>query len=158
LLVVLATAVGLGGLSACTSNSWSGGALPTATAGGIRVAVGRTQYGVTDPVGVTVTNTTSNQTYYAISGKSGCTYLQLQEYDSSKKGWVNVFGCPGANPTALEITPQISEPFTLAPNSSSNQNAWDPGTYRVVLLYSTGSDGISNPTVAYSAAFTIASS
>lgn len=157
-LVALAVVLGLGGLSACSNNSLNSKALPTATAGGIRVAVGQTQYGVNDPVGVTVTNTTSNQTYFAISGRSGCTFLQLQLYNATEKSWVSVFGCPGANPTPLEITPQLSEPFTLAPNSSSNPNAWDPGTYRVALLYSINSDGISNPIVAYSAAFAVASS
>jgi hypothetical protein len=157
-LVTLTAVLALGGLSACSNNSLNSNALPTATTGGIRIAVGQTQYGVSDPVGVTVTNTTSNQIYFAVSGRSGCTFLQLQQYSTSKKSWVSVFGCPGGNPTPLEITPQLSEPFTLAPNSSSNPNAWDPGTYRVALLYSTSSDGVSKPVVAYSAAFTVVSS
>jgi hypothetical protein len=100
-MIALAALLGLGGLSACTNNSLNSQALPTATAGGIQIAVGQTQYGVNDPVGVTVTNTTSNQTYYAVSGRSGCTYLQLQQYNTTKKSWVSVFGCPGANPTEL---------------------------------------------------------
>ena len=158
LLIGLATVIGLGGLSACTNNAINSKALPTATAGSIRIAVGQTRYGVYDPVGVMVTNTSSNQTYYAVSGRSGCTYLQLQQYNATKKSWVSVFGCPGANPTPLEITPQLSEPFTLAPNSSTGPNAWDPGAYRVALLYSTSSDGTSNPIIAYSAAFTVISS
>jgi hypothetical protein len=157
-LIVLATVLGLGGLSACSNGSLHGQVLPTATAGGIQIAVEQTHYGVNDPVGVTVTNTSNNQTFYAVSGRSGCTFLQLQQYDTTKKSWESVFGCPGAVPTTLQITPQLSEPFTLAPNSSSNPNAWDPGTYRVALLYSATSDGISNPIVAYSAAFTVVSS
>jgi hypothetical protein len=156
-LVALAAILGLGSLTACNSNAVDSKALPTATAGGIRIAVGHTHYGINDPVGVTVTNTSSNQTYYAVSGRSGCTYLQLQQYDAVKKSWVSVFGCPGANPTPLEITPQLSEPFTLAPNSSTNPDAWDPGTYRVALLYSTNSDGTSSPLLAYSSAYTIVS-
>jgi hypothetical protein len=157
-LIAFAAVLGLGGLSACTNNAVNSKDLPTATTGSIQIAVGQAQYGVNDPVGVMVTNTSSNQTYYAVSGRSGCTFLQLQQYSATKESWVSVFGCPGANPTPLEITPELSEPFTLAPNSSSNPNAWDPGTYRVALLYSTNSDGTSNPIVAYSAAFTVVSS
>lgn len=155
-LVLLATVCALGSLSACSNSSTSGKALPTATSGNIKIAVAKAQYTANEPVGVTVTNT-SSQTYYAVSGRSACTYLQLQEYDAAKNTWLNVSACPAANPTPLQISPKLSLPFTLAPNSNSDPNAWDPGTYRVVLAYGTNADGSNTSTLAYSAAFTIVS-
>ncbi|MGO8950572.1 MAG: hypothetical protein ACLQUY_23550 [Ktedonobacterales bacterium] len=154
--VALAAILALGSLAACSSTSVTSKLLPTATAGDIKILVSQTQFNVSDPVGVTVTNT-SNQTFYAVNGRSGCTFLQLQELDTAKNSWVSVSGCPAASPTPLAITPQLSEPFTLAPNSPSNENAWDPGTYRVALLYSASSDGSSSPLLAFSAAFTVVS-
>ena len=155
-LVALAAILALGSLAACSGSSGAGKPLPTATAGGIQIVVSQAQFTSSDPVGVTITNT-SNHTYYALSGRSGCTFLQLQELDATKNSWVSVVGCQAANPTALAITPQLSEPFTLAPTSLGDANAWDPGTYRVALLYSVSSDGSSSPLLAFSAAFTIVS-
>ncbi len=153
-LVVLAALLALGSFSACSGTSVTAKPLPTATTGAIQIAVSQTEFTVSQPVGVNVTNT-SNNTYYSVSGRTACTFLQLQELDTAKNAWVNVYGCPAANPTPLQITQHISEPFTLAPSSPSNQNAWDPGTYRVAVAYSTSSDGSSSPMVAFSAAFTI---
>jgi hypothetical protein len=153
-LTLLAALSVLGCLAACSTTTASGKSLPTATAGDIRIVVNQSQFNVSDPVGVMVTNS-GNHTYYAVTGRSGCTFLQLQQYTAATNTWQNVFGCQGVNPATVEIAPQISEPFTLAPNSASNPNAWDPGTYRISLPYGIQADGSDTAIVAYSDAFTI---
>ena len=153
-LTLLAALSVLGCLAACSTTTVASKPLPTATNSTIRLTISRSQFNVTDPVGVMVTNT-GNQTYFAITGRSGCTFLQLQEYAATSNTWNNVFGCQGVNPATVQITPQISEPFTLAPNSASNPNAWDPGTYRVFLPYGTQADGSDTSLIAYSGAFTV---
>ena len=146
----------IGGLTACGGSTARAKPSAAATTGSIQIAVSLTRFNISDPIGVTVTNTSAN-TYYAVTGRSGCTFLQLQQLDPAKNSWVNVFGCPAPNPVPLSITPHISEPFTLAPNSPDNENAWDPGTFRVGLPYSTSSNGTTSPLAAFSAAFTIVS-
>ena len=153
-LTLIAALSVLGCLAACSTTTVSSKPFPTATAGDIRITINQSQFNVSDPVGVMVTNT-GNNTYYAVTGRSGCTFLQLQEYTATTTTWKNVFGCQGVNPTAVQITPQISEPFTLAPNSADNPNAWDPGTYRVSLPYGTQAGGNDSSLVAYSGVFTV---
>ncbi len=155
-LAICAALFGLGSLSACSGGSGGVAPLPTATAGAVQIAVSRTQFATHDPIGVTISNT-SDHTYYAVDGRSGCTFLQLQEFNSAKHAWVNVLGCTGVNPNPLEISPRLTEPFTFAPTSTSDPNAWDPGTYRIVLAYGTSADGSDASTFAFSAGFTIVS-
>jgi hypothetical protein len=155
-LAICAALFALGSLSACSDGSGRVVRLPTATAGAIQIAVSRTQFASHDPVGVTVTNT-SDHTYYAVDGRSGCTYLQLQEFNSAKNAWVNVVGCTDFNPSPLEISPRLAEPFTFAPTSTSDPNSWDPGTYRIVLMYGDSADGSNASTIAFSPGFTIIS-
>lgn len=151
LTVLVATA-----LAACSSNNAKAIALPTATTSSIRVAVDHTTYTVSQAVGVTVTNSASKADYYAKTGKSVCTYLQLQEYNASKKIWVQVDTCQTSDqPRALMIQHASSLPYTFAPVSPANQNQWDPGTYRVALDYAPDSTVVSGIVTAYSAAFTI---
>ena len=143
-LVALAAILALGSLAACSGTSVMSKLLPTATAGDIKILVSQTQFNVSDPVGVTVTNT-SNQTFYAVNGRPAAPSCSCKSRIPAKNSWVSVSGCPAASPTPLAITPQLSEPFTLARTSPSNENAWDPGTYRVALLYSASSNGSSLP-------------
>ncbi|MEO7002961.1 MAG: hypothetical protein ABI068_14190 [Ktedonobacterales bacterium] len=126
-----------------------------ASSGPVTVTTDLPSYATGQAIGVTVTNT-SKRTYYTLDNRSGCSIVQLQQYTSSKKQWVSVDGCQGYGAAqSLEITAGLSEPFTLAPTAADNTNAWDTGTYRVVLAYSTNPDGTSNETLAYSAGFTI---
>ena len=144
------------GLAACSSNNAKAIPLPTATPGSIQVAVDRTTYTVSQAIGVTVSNTASKTDYYATTGKSVCTYIQLQEYSSTKNAWMPVDGCQTTDPPhVLQIPHAASIPYTLAPQSAANQNQWDPGTYRVVLDYTTDSTASSGLQTAYSAGFTI---
>lgn len=144
------------GLAACSSSSAKAIPLPTATTGSIQVAVDRTTYTVSQAIGVTVSNTANKTDYYATTGKSVCTYIQLQEYNSTKHAWLPVDGCQTADqPHVLQIPHAASIPYTLAPQSPANQNQWDPGTYRLALDYSTDSTAGSNLQTAYSAGFTI---
>jgi hypothetical protein len=155
-LAFCAALFGLGSLSACSAGPGGAAPLPTATAGAIQIAVNQKQLAAHDPIGVTITNT-SDKTYFAVDGRSACTFLQLQEFNSAKKAWVNVVGCTNVNPTPLEISPRLTEPFTLAPTSTSDPNAWDPGTYRIVLAYGTNAAGSDTSTFAFSSGFTIVS-
>jgi hypothetical protein len=47
------------------------------------------------------------------------------------------------------------QPFTLAPNSSADPNAWATGLYRVIVTYSAQTDGVTTPQQAHCAAFNI---
>jgi hypothetical protein len=143
-------------LAACSPSSAKAIVLPTATTSSIQVAVDRTTYTVSQAIGVTVSNSASKTDYYAKTGKSVCTYLQLQEYNASKNVWVPVDACQtGDQPHALTIQHASSLPYTLAPESPANQNQWDPGTYRIELDYTPDATVASGIVTAYSAAFTI---
>src|SRR5581483_6104520 len=105
-------------LAGCQANSKSVAATK-ATTGPVQIAVDHSAYGVSDPIVVTVSNI-SKDLYYAVDGKSACTFLEVQRYDSAKKQWITVSGCTIAEPlNALEMPAGISEPFSLAPGSHS---------------------------------------
>ena len=142
-------------LAGCQANATNPATLSKATTGPIRITLDHTAYGVSDPFGVTVSNA-SKSMYYSIDGKSACTFLELQKYDSAKKQWGMVAPCTIAEPlNALEMPAGISEPFSLAPGSSSNQNEWQSGIYRVAIVYSANADGKTDAQTAYSAAFAV---
>ncbi|HLY32721.1 MAG TPA: hypothetical protein VKQ36_16985, partial [Ktedonobacterales bacterium] len=82
--------------------------------------------------------------------------VQLQQYVGGATGWASVDPCDSVQATqTLQITPGLQEPFTLAPSAKDNPNAWDAGTYRVLVSYTTNADGVTDPQDAYSAGFTI---
>lgn len=146
-------------LAACSSNTAKAIPIPTATTGSIQVAVDRATYTVSQAIGVTVSNSASKTDYYASTGKSVCTYIQLEEYNASKNTWVAVDGCQTADqPRVLLIPHATNIPYTLAPQSKANQNQWDPGTYRIALDYTTDSSGNGTTLTAYSPGFTITAS
>lgn len=131
--------------------------LPTPTPGTLQLMVDRSVYTSTQPIGITVTNTTKT-VYYAVTGRSACTFLQLQEYNQKQRAWVSVYGCGSVDtPVVRRIPPSVSTPYTLAPGTvpASSPNVWEAGIYRVALQYSTESDGATNPQVAYSQGFQI---
>jgi len=141
-------------LAGCQANSKSVAAAK-ATTGPVQIVIDHSAYGVSDPIGVIVTNT-SKDLYYTIDGKSACTILELQQYDSAKKQWPMVSGCTIAEPVnALQVPAGITEPFSLAPGSPSSENSWQTGTYRVAVVYSANADGKTDPQTAYSATFAI---
>ncbi len=144
-------------LAGCQGNAANAGALTKASTGPIRITLDHTAYGVNDPIGVTVSNT-SKDLYYAVDGKSACTLLQLQKYDSAKKQWGMVYACTVASPVhSLQIPAGISESFSLAPSSAADENAWQTGAYRVAVVYTSNADGVTDPQTAYSASFAITS-
>ena len=143
-------------LAGCQANATNANTKSSATNGPVRVSVDHSSYGVNDPVGVTVSNTTKT-VYYSLDGKSACTILQLQKYDSSKKQWAMTYACTVASPIqALQVPAGIAEPFSLAPGSPSDENSWQKGTYRIMVVYSDNADGKSGAQTAYSATFAIA--
>lgn len=153
-------------LAACDSSTAKTIAAPTATTEDVTIAMDRTTYGVTEPIGVTITNAGKSD-YYAATGRSGCTFLQLEEYNAAKNTWTPVFGCQsGEQAQTLQIpgkshnnNKDFTEAFTLAPgNSPTNANAWDIGLYRVALTYSSDSTLSKNPQIAYSPGFYVKAS
>ena len=128
-----------------------------ATTGPVTVTTNLSTYTSGEPIGATITNS-SKSDYYTQNGKSGCTIVQLEQFNAKKGLWSPVDTCNGSQATqTLVIGASTSAPYTLAPSSSSDPNAWQPGTYRVSVTYTTQGDGITNPQEAHSAAFTITS-
>ena len=144
----------LGGLAGCKIRS-SNIALPTATKTTVAITMQNLEFDTSEPLGILVKNTGSADVY-ALNGLSGCTVLQLQQYDSDKKAWVAADGCRETiQPRVLVIRKGMSEPFTLAPTSRGDPNSWDSGTYRIALTYTTHADGKTAAQTAYSPGFTI---
>ncbi len=133
-------------------------ALPTATKAAVAITLQNLEFDTSEPLGILVKNTGSADVY-ALDGLSGCTVLQLQQYDSDKKAWVAADRCHETiQPRVLLIRAGMSEPFTLAPNSPGDPNAWASGTYRIALTFTTQSNGASSTQVAFSPGFTISGS
>ncbi len=130
-------------------------ALPTATKATVVITMQNPEFETTEPLGILVKNTGSADVY-ALDGLSACTVLQLQQYDSDKKTWVAAARCrETVQPRVLVIRAGMSEPFTLAPSSPGDPNAWDSGTYRIALTFTTHPDGKAAAQTAYSPGFTI---
>jgi hypothetical protein len=127
----------------------------TATTGPVTVTTNLSTYTTGDAIGATVTNS-SKSGYYTQDGKSACTVVQLERYDSKTGAWTHMDSCNNAQPTqTLSIAESTSVPYTLAPTSASDVNSWESGTYRVSVAYTTQPDGITSPQEAHSAAFTV---
>lgn len=142
--------------SACSS---AGASHPitgtTATTGPVTVTTNLPHYTTGDAIGAIVTNNSKTQ-YYTQNGKSACTVVALERYDATSGAWKRVDACNGGQPTqTLLLADSSSVPYTLAPTSESDVNAWQPGTYRISVTYSTQPDGISDPQEAHSAAFVV---
>ncbi|HEU0027646.1 MAG TPA: hypothetical protein VFQ25_11070 [Ktedonobacterales bacterium] len=141
-------------LSACLGGTSA--KLPAGTAatkGPVTVTTNLSAFTANDAIGVTVSNNGSSD-YYAVSGKSACVIVQLERYSTTKKAWELVDACPTRGTAQVyAITKNSQQPFTLAPTSSADVNAWDAGLYRVTVTYSAKSDGVTNALQAQSAAF-----
>ncbi|MFI5273645.1 MAG: hypothetical protein ACHQ4H_11485 [Ktedonobacterales bacterium] len=150
LLLLLAT------LAACSQSPGKRAALSTPTGGAIQITLDRAGYSSAEPLGVSVTNT-SKTDFYALDGRSGCTYLQLEFFDTTHSVWAPTLPCTPARQAApLLLAHGMSEPFTLPPgNASDNGNQWATGTYRIALQYGTQSDASGDMQIAYSAGFQI---
>ncbi len=156
LAVVALGVVVLAGAVACASDNANTVTLPAATGGDIKLTVDRPSYTPSMPVGVTMTNV-SKKSYYALDGRTACTFLQLEQYVQARKAWAAVNLCTlGAQPTGRLLPPGANEPFTFAPgNAQADANRWQSGLYRVSLTYSSTADGSGPVTVVYSAGFVI---
>ena len=143
-------------LVGCTSRVTGQIVPPTPTAGAVTLTLTEHTYTSHQPLGVMVNNT-SKTAYYAETGLTVCTYLQLEFYDVARKAWLAVDGCTTVEtPRVLLLAPTSTLPYTLAPgDSSTDPNAWVPGIYRIALRYSTKPDGSGTPVVVYSAGITV---
>ena len=152
-LLLIATALLVSACSSAGPSHPISGA--TATMGAVTVTTNASTFTANDAIGATVTNN-SKSDFYTQNGKSGCTIVQLERYSAATGQWTRLDGCNSAAPTqTLVIGESTSVPFTLAPTSSADLNAWQPGTYRITVSYTTQSDGVSGLQVAHSAAFTV---
>lgn len=144
-------------LAGCRATS-STVAQPTATKTTVVISLQNVKFMTSEPLGILVKNTGS-KSVYAVDGKAYCTILQLQMYAPQQKNWVAVDRCHDKTPThVLAIHGGMSEPFTLAPTSDGDPNAWATGTYRIALTYSLHEDGKTEAETAYSQGFDIKSS
>lgn len=129
--------------------------LPTATAGDIALSVDRAHYTVETPIGVTLTNH-SGVDYYTFDGRSACSLVQMQQFDTHGDSWVSVNGCNQVStPRATLIARGASQPITLAPWSTTDPNAWDAGLYRIAIAYTTDASATGQETIAFSPGFAI---
>lgn len=126
-----------------------------ATTGPVVVTTDLTSYTAGQAIGVIVTNGSATN-YYTHDGKSGCSVVQLERYDSGTRKWTSMDPCVGVQTVqTLVIAPSTAVPYTLAPNSPADINSWQSGQYRVSVLYSAAADGATNAQEAHSADFTI---
>ncbi len=158
-LVLLAVLALAASLAACNSPARANKVqLPAPSTGSIQLTVDHSTYTITQPIGVTVTNTTAKTTYYAVTGRSACTFLQLQEYNQKQGTWISVYGCNSVDtPVVWSIPPAASAPYTLAPGvvPASTPNTWETGIFRIALQYSEQNDGVTSSQVAFSQGFQI---
>lgn len=149
--LIALTVVGTG----CQSSTGNAQVVPTATKGNVVITLDRDSYGPSQPFGVTVTNN-GKKNYYAVDSHSTCTILEVQIYLPDKKQWATLDPClSGATPRPILLKADQAVPYTFAPLSASDPNAWAPGTYRVMLAYSANADGTTDAAVAYSRGFTV---
>jgi hypothetical protein len=125
--------------------------MPTATPGEVTLTLDRSAYTPNLPFGITLKNN-AKTTFYAYDGRTGCTFLELQEFVAAKGAWTPVNLCTtGDPPKPFAIPGSVSEPFTFAPgNAPGDANSWQDGTYRVVLTYNTQQDGTGTSQIVYS--------
>lgn len=152
--LVLVTALLL--FSGCASSSGKTTIEGTkATTGPVIVTTDMATYPSGQAIGVIVTNGSSTN-YYSHDGKSGCSVVQLERYDSGARKWIAMDPCVAVQSVqTLMIASSTVVPYTLAPNSPTDANSWQTGQYRVSVQYSTATDGSTNAQEAHSAAFTI---
>jgi hypothetical protein len=143
-------------LAGCSSSIANNLPVPTATPGQITLTPDRSAYTPSQPFGITLKNN-AKTTFYAYDGRTGCTFLELQEFVATKGAWTPVNLCTtGDPPQVFAISGSASEPFTLAPgNASGDPNSWQDGTYRVVLTYNTQQDGTGTRQTIYSQGFMV---
>lgn len=144
-------------LAACSSTKAQAVTIPSASSGDVTLTLDRTSYKDSQPIGVTVKNTSKKITYYATDGHTACTFLQLEQYVPATKGWVAVSNCSNSQQPLVRMLPaNADEPFTLAPGNVPNDpNRWQTGLYRVSLTMSTQPDVTGKTITAYSAGFLI---
>lgn len=150
-----ATALVLALLAAgCGSAHTAAVVLPTATRSSVAITTDFASYSVSQAIGVTVMNS-AKVAYYGADNHTECTVLQLQE--QVRGVWTDILPCAtGQQADVLEIAPGAGVPYTLAPgNAHDSPNAWDPGVYRVALLFGAKADGSNLTTTVYSAGFQI---
>lgn len=157
-LVLLAVLMLAASVAACNSPVKANKVqLPAQTTGALQLTVDHSVYTITQPIGVTLTNTTKT-VYYAVTGRSACTFFQLQEYNQKQGTWISVYGCNSVDtPVVRSIPPSASTPYTLAPGvvPASSPNVWETGIFRIALQYSQQNDGVTSSQVAYSQGFQI---
>lgn len=147
----------LGVLAGCASSvphPTAKTALPTASTGSLRLSSSYPAYQVSEPIGITVSDSGS-ATYYALDSYSSCTIIHLQRLVNG--AWQDAMPCAsGQTASVVAIAPASNIPYTFAPGDApGNPNAWTPGIYRAALLVSTHSNATNPSIAAYSTGFRV---
>lgn len=116
----------------------------TESTGPVRIATDHSVYKPTDAIAVSVLNTLS-QPIYALDTRSGCSILDLQMQVNGQWQAATVARCPLGRP-AMIVTIASQNRYTVTIRSTfgmpgTSGVTFPTGTYRLLLTYSTTSDG-----------------
>jgi hypothetical protein len=147
-------------LAGCSANGGSADNPGTQTSGPVSIATDHTTYTPAQGIQVTVKNGLSED-IYALDTRASCSILGLEQQVNGAWQASNASRCPlGRIARQVRIGKGQSYTATIQPGGPGVRNAAFPnGTYRLVLVYSTGvvSPGSSShATTIYSATLTVA--
>ena len=156
-LLLLLTSCGEGSGSQSTNTSPG-----TQTSGPVSIATDHSIYGPTDHIQVTVLNTLSTA-IYAFDTQASCSILGLEVQVNGTWQASSVARCSLGRPAMIvKIDPGKAYTTTIQADTSLTKDAViPPGTYRLVLNYSTidsAASLLSNPTTIFSAPFSVTGS
>lgn len=122
-------------------------------AGTVQLRVTTTRVGPCDSIAVVVSNGLS-QTIYVTDHHSSCTILTVELQASGT--WQPIENCTlGMATRMVPIAPGATMTIQLTPGDGIRNSAWQQGTYRVTMAYSTSAEAALPPATVTSAPFTI---
>lgn len=148
-------------LAACGNASGTNTTLGTQTSGPVSISTDHSTYEPTDSIQVTVLNTLAKP-IYALDTQASCSILGLEIQVSGKWQTSTVAKCLLGRPAqVIALDPQKAYTTTIQAASPPvvKDAVFPPGTYRLVLNYSTSASAgslMSNPTTIFSATFSVA--
>ena len=157
-LLLLFTACGSASNADSSANTSSG----TQTSGPVSIATDHSVYRPTEPIQVTVLNKLSTP-IYALDTKASCSILDLEVQVNGTWQASSAARCPLGRPAMIvKVDAGKAYSTTIQADTSLTKDAViPPGTYRLVLNYSTidsAASLLSNPTTIFSAPFSVTGS
>jgi hypothetical protein len=153
-LLVLLAGCGLGASAGANSSP------PTSSGGPVSVAIDHSQYGGSEGIKVTVTNSLGSA-IYAYDTRASCSILSLETQSGGSWGPASVAHCPlGRAAMLVKIAAGASyNATTQASIPGVNSATFPTGSYRLVLQYYTSATpGTSAGTPVYSVSLSITGS